>query len=82
MNSDMIEVSIDSIRVSLMSQLRVVILKDPASGKYLPIFIGPCEAEAIAVKLQGMTMERPLIGRLMKSSISFACLRRLSPSSR
>jgi bifunctional DNase/RNase len=66
----MIKVYIDSIRVSLMSQLRVVILKDPTSGKYLPIFIGPCEAEAIAVKLQGMTMERPLTHDLLKSVIA------------
>lgn len=66
----MIKVYIDSIRVSLMSQLRVVILKDPTSGKYLPIFIGPCEAEAIAVKLQGMTTERPLTHDLLKSVIT------------
>jgi len=66
----MIKVFIDSIRVSLMSQLRVVILKDPVSGKYLPIFIGPCEAEAIAVKLQGMNVERPLTHDLLKSVIT------------
>lgn len=66
----MIKVVIDSIRVSLMSQLRVVILKDPDSGRYLPIFIGPCEAEAIAVKLQGMSVERPLTHDLLKSVIS------------
>lgn len=65
----MIKVLIDSIRVSLMSQLRVVILKDPLSGRYLPIFIGPCEAEAIAVKLQGMSVERPLTHDLLKSVI-------------
>lgn len=66
----MIKVFIDSIRVSLMSQLRVVILKDPDSGKYLPIFIGPCEAEAIAVKLQKMSVERPLTHDLLKSVIT------------
>jgi bifunctional DNase/RNase len=66
----MIKVNIDSIRVSLMSQLRVVILKDPISGRYLPIFIGPCEAEAIALKLQGQTIERPLTHDLLKSVIS------------
>lgn len=66
----MIKVNIDSIRVSLMSQLRVVILKDPNSGRYLPIFIGPCEAEAIALKLQGQTIERPLTHDLLKSVIS------------
>jgi bifunctional DNase/RNase len=66
----MIKVLIDSIRVSLMSQLRVVILKDPLSGRYLPIFIGPCEAEAIAVKLQNVSVERPLTHDLLKSVIS------------
>lgn len=66
----MIKVLIDSIRVSLMSQLRVVVLKDPVSGRFLPIFIGPCEAEAIAVKLQGMTVERPLTHDLLKSVIA------------
>ena len=66
----MIKVLIDSIRVSLMSQLRVVILKDPLSGRYLPIFIGPCEAEAIAVKLQNVSVERPLTHDLIKSVIS------------
>ena len=66
----MIKVFIDSIRVSLMSQLRVVILKDPVSGKYLPIFIGPCEAEAIAVKLQNVSVERPLTHDLLKSMIA------------
>jgi bifunctional DNase/RNase len=66
----MIKVLIDSIRVSLMSQLRVVILKDPLSGRYLPIFIGPCEAEAIAVKLQNVSVERPLTHDLLKSVLS------------
>ncbi len=66
----MIKVQIDSIRVSLMSQLRVVVLKDPVSGRFLPIFIGPCEAEAIAVKLQGMHVERPLTHDLLKSVIA------------
>ncbi len=66
----MIKVFIDSIRVSLMSQLRVVILKDPVSGRYLPIFIGPCEAEAIAMKLQNVNMERPMTHDLLKSVIA------------
>jgi bifunctional DNase/RNase len=66
----MIRVEIDSIRVSLMSHLRVVILKDPISGRYLPIFIGPCEAEAIAVKLQDQRVERPLTHDLLKSVIT------------
>lgn len=66
----MIKVVIDSIRVSLMSQLRIVILKDPLSGRYLPIFIGPCEAEAIAMKLQNIPMERPMTHDLLRAMIA------------
>jgi bifunctional DNase/RNase len=65
----MVEVSIDSIRVSLMSQHRVVILKDMASDRYLPIWIGPSEADAITVELQNMEVARPLTHDLLKSVI-------------
>jgi bifunctional DNase/RNase len=65
----MIEVIIDSIRVSLMSQHRVVVLKDTNSERYLPIWIGPCEAEAITVKLQEVPAPRPLTHDLLRSVI-------------
>jgi bifunctional DNase/RNase len=65
----MIEVIIDSIRVSLMSQHRVVVLKDMNSERYLPIWIGPCEAEAITVKLQEVPAPRPLTHDLLRSVI-------------
>lgn len=61
----MIEVTIDSIRVSLMNYQRVVILKEKAAGRYLPIWIGPAEADAIAIKLQGGTVPRPLTHDLL-----------------
>jgi bifunctional DNase/RNase len=66
----MIEVTIDSIRVSLMSQHRIVILKDTESDRYLPIWIGPCEADAITVELQEVEVSRPLTHDLLKSVIS------------
>ena len=62
----MIEMSIDSIRVSLMNYQRVVILKEKMSERYLPIWIGPAEADAIAVKLQGVTVPRPLTHDLLR----------------
>lgn len=65
----MIEMVIDSIRVSLMNYQRVVILKEKASDRYLPIWIGPAEADAIAVKLQGVTVPRPLTHDLLRSVI-------------
>ncbi|MBE0689413.1 MAG: bifunctional nuclease family protein [Anaerolineae bacterium] len=65
----MIEVIIDSIRVSLMSQHRIVILKDTGSDRYLPIWIGPCEADAITIELQEVPPQRPLTHDLLKSAI-------------
>lgn len=66
----MIEVTIDSIRVSMMSQHRIVILKDTHSDRYLPIWIGPCEADAITVELQEVEVSRPLTHDLLKSMIT------------
>lgn len=66
----MVEVTIDSIRVSLMSQHRIIVLKDAKTDRYLPIWIGPCEADAITVTLQETEMARPLTHDLLKSTIT------------
>src|SRR3972149_7518530 len=63
----MIEVAIDSIRVSLMSQHRIVILKDIDSERFLPIWIGQSEAEAITVALQEIPIVRPLTHDLLRN---------------
>ena len=65
----MIEMTIDSIRVSLMNYQRVVILKERMAERYLPIWIGPAEADAIAVKLQDVNVPRPLTHDLLSSVI-------------
>jgi bifunctional DNase/RNase len=64
-----IEMTVDSIRVSLMNYQRVVILKEKTAERYLPIWIGPSEADAIAVKLQGVSVPRPLTHDLLVSII-------------
>ena len=65
----MVEMTIDSIRVSLMNYQRVVMLKEKMAERYLPIWIGPAEADAIAVKLQGVTVPRPLTHDLLRTVI-------------
>ena len=65
----MIEMVIDSIRVSPMNNQRVVILKEKAAKRYVPIWVGHAEADAIAVKLQGATLPRPLSHDLLHSVI-------------
>ncbi|MDP9473643.1 MAG: bifunctional nuclease family protein, partial [Chloroflexota bacterium] len=56
----MIETVVESIRVSLVTQHRVVILKEVQGERHLPIWIGAYEAEAIAMELQGVAAARPL----------------------
>ncbi len=47
----------------------MVILKGKTVDRYLPIWIGPAEADAIAVKLQGVSVPRPLTHDLLRSVI-------------
>lgn len=65
----MIETVVESIRVSLVTQHRVVILKEAQGERHLPIWIGAYEAEAIAMELQGVAAARPLPYDLMKALI-------------
>ena len=53
------EMSIDSIRVSLMNQQQVVILKVKDGDRALPIWMGPPEADAITLQLRGVDPPRP-----------------------
>ncbi len=66
----MIEVKIDSIRASLMSEHRVIILKDINTERYLAIWIGRYEAEAIAIRLQNIEIARPLTHDLLNNVIT------------
>ena len=65
----MLEMIIDSIRVSIMNYQRVVILRVKDSDRYLPIWIGPSEADSIALKLQDVSVPRPLTHDLLGSVI-------------
>lgn len=55
----MVEVMIDSVRVSLTNQQRIVLLREQGIERYLPIWIGPYEAEAITIALQEIEIARP-----------------------
>ena len=62
--------TVDSIRVSLVNQQQIVILKTEDSERFLPIWIGPFEAQAIAVKLHDLWLPRPMTHDLMSSVIA------------
>ena len=60
---------VESVRVHMLSSQHVVILKESDRDRYLPIWIGPSEANAIAMRLQGLTAERPLTQDLLVSIV-------------
>lgn len=64
-----IELEIDSIRVNLRNYQRVVVLREKGADRYLPIWIGPAEADAITYRLQDVSVERPLTHDLLSTMI-------------
>ena len=62
-----VEMIVDSIRFALHGTSRMVVLKEPDSDRTLHITIGPAEAEAIVLKLQGPAIPRPMGHDLMLS---------------
>jgi bifunctional DNase/RNase len=66
----MVEVTIDSVRVSLTNQQRIVVLREVNADRYLPIWIGPYEAEAITIALQEIEVARPQTHDLLKNVLN------------
>lgn len=69
MDDALIEMVVESVRVHMLSSRHVVILKETGRDRYLPIWIGPWEASAIAMRLQGLTPERPLTHDLFVAAL-------------
>ena len=65
----LVEMVVESVRVHMLSSRHVVILKETDHDRYLPIWIGPWEASAIAMKLQGLTPDRPLTHDLFATAL-------------
>jgi bifunctional DNase/RNase len=65
----LVEMVVESVRVHMLSSRHVVILKESDHDRYLPIWIGPWEASAIAMKLQGLTADRPLTHDLFATAL-------------
>jgi bifunctional DNase/RNase len=65
----MIEMVVDSVRVSLMTPERVVILREKDGERFLPIFIGNDVSEGITVSLNEVEVMRPLTWDLILNSL-------------
>jgi bifunctional DNase/RNase len=61
-----IEVTVSDIRVDRASNSPVVLLREKGGTRILPIWIGPAEANALAMEMQGVRAQRPLTHDLFK----------------
>jgi bifunctional DNase/RNase len=66
----LVEMVVESVRVNLQTYQRVVVLKEKAAERYLPIWIGNNEADAIVIQLQSVPVPRPQTHDLLKSVIN------------
>jgi hypothetical protein len=65
----MIEMDLAGVRVELPTNQPIVLLKERAGERYLPIWIGASEAAAIALSLQGVVTPRPMTHDLLKNML-------------
>jgi len=63
------QMKVDKLGIDLVTHDPVVILKDLEGKRYLPILIGPFEATAIALALEGTAVPRPLSHDLMRAML-------------
>ncbi len=66
----MIEVTVAHLGLDRTTNTPVVILREKSGDRMLPIWIGPAEASAIAMELQGIKAPRPMTHDLLKSVIT------------
>ncbi len=60
---------VESVRIHMLTSQHVVILKEADRDRYLPIWVGANEADAIARRLQGVVPERPLTHDLFATAL-------------
>lgn len=56
----LIEMSLEGVRIELPSQKPIILLKEKGGNRYLPIWIGPFEASAIALEMSHIKTPRPM----------------------
>ncbi len=69
-NNNLIKVSLEGVRIEFPSQKPIILLKEEAGNRYLPIWIGPFEASAIALELSNIKTPRPMTHDLIISIIN------------
>jgi hypothetical protein len=63
---DPVPMDLVGIRIELPSNVPILLLRERDGARYLPIWIGPNEATAIALALQGVEPQRPMTHDLLR----------------
>jgi len=57
---NLIKMNLEGVRIELPSQKPILLLKEDGGNRYLPIWIGPFEASAIALEMSNIKTPRPM----------------------
>ena len=60
-----VEMSIRGLMIDPITNMPIVILKDADDQRTLPIWVGPVEANAIAIQMENITTPRPMTHDLL-----------------
>jgi bifunctional DNase/RNase len=71
----MIEMKVSSLTVDPFTNTPILVLKDEAGKKSVPIWIGLVEASAIATELEDIRLDRPMTHDLMKTILGLCSVR-------
>ena len=65
-----IEMTIKGLMVDPITNMPIIILRDSEGQKFLPIWVGIFEANAIALQIENISTPRPMTHDLLKNIIS------------
>jgi bifunctional DNase/RNase len=68
--ADVNELDVVGVRVEMPTNQPIVLLRETAGDRYLPIWIGAAEASAIALAQQGVASARPLTHDLFRDVLA------------
>ncbi|MEA2016589.1 MAG: bifunctional nuclease family protein [Actinomycetota bacterium] len=69
-NNNLIKMKLEGVRIEMPSQKPILLLKEEKGNRYLPIWIGPFEASAIALEMSNIKTPRPMTHDLIINIIN------------
>ena len=69
-NKDLIKMTLEGVRIEIPSNKPILLLKEENGNRYLPIWIGPYEASAIALELSNIKTQRTMTHDLIMNIIN------------